>query len=183
MTKYEILLQNKKVKIYATISWLIVVLNFFVFIYYGIAGFAKNSWYPFAGAGALVVVFILQALYLKKRENKFDLLFGVIIITWLFLQQYWPAIFNLVLYSLYSVTARPFIVIATEEGVTYPSFPKKTFEWNEMNNMILKDDLLTIDLKNNTLIQQMTEGGIDPVNEQEFNDFCSRQLQLARATV
>jgi hypothetical protein len=179
MKKYEIVLQNKKIKIYSTISWLIIVLNFIAFIYAGISGLTKNVWYPLAGAGILVIAFIFQALFQKNKNNKFDLLFGLIIITWLFMQLYWPAIINLVLYSLYSITARRFMVIVSEEGIIYPSFPKKTFEWIELNNMILKDDLLTIDFKNNKLIQQLTEGGIDPVDEKEFNDFCSRQIQRA----
>lgn len=177
MKKYEILLQNKKVKIYSTISGLIVLLNFIAFIYSGISGLAKNVWYPFAGAGILVVIFAFQVLYRKNQETKFDLLFATVIITWLFMQLYWPAVINLLLYSLYSVTARKLIVIVAEEGIIYPSFPKKTFDWNELNNMMVKDDLLTIDLKNNRLIQQLVEDGIDPINEKEFNDFCSGQLQ------
>lgn len=176
MKKYEILLQNKKAKIYYTISRLIVLLNFIAFIYSSISGIAKNIWYPFAGAAILLIIFAFQLLYRKNQETKFDLLFATVIITWLFMQLYWPAVFNLLLYSLYSITARKLIVIVGEEGITYPSFPKKTFDWNELNNIMLKDDLLTIDLKTNHLIQQLIEGGIDPVNEKEFNDFCNRQL-------
>ena len=45
--------------------------------------------------------------------------------------------------------------------------------------MILKDDLLTIDFKNNKIIQQLIEKTEHPVDEKEFNDFCSKQLQSA----
>jgi hypothetical protein len=150
-----------------------------LFIYIGVIGKTTPVWYPFAGAGVLILAYLLQKLKSKDRENKFDLLFGIVIITWLFMQWYWPAIANLALYSLYSITARPFIVVVAQAGITYPSFPKKTYNWNEFNNVILKDGLLTIDFKDNTLIQQLVERNTERVDEKEFNEFCYGILQNA----
>ena len=49
---------------------------------------------------------------------------------------------------------------------------------NLENNVIIRDGLLTLDFKNNKLIQVLvgkdrTDHNID---EKEFNDFCSKQL-------
>lgn len=178
MKKFEILLQNKKGKIYSTISTLIIVLNFVLFVYIGIAA-KTNSLYPFAGAALLLLSFLLQRVKIRSRGNKFDFLFGIVIITWLFMQWYWPAIANLALYSLYSITARPFVVVVAQAGITYPSFPKKTYTWNDFNNVILKDGLLTIDFKDNKLIQQLVEPKSATVDEKEFNDFCTGVLRNA----
>lgn len=44
-------------------------------------------------------------------------------------------------------------------------------EWGELNNIILKDNLITFDFKNNKLLQlNITENNID---ENSFNTFCS----------
>ena len=52
---------------------------------------------------------------------------------------------------------------------------KKTIQWGEIQQVILKDDLLTIDLKNNRVIQLLTEND-SAVQEAVFNSFCQRYL-------
>ncbi|MGC4034655.1 MAG: hypothetical protein QM764_01750 [Chitinophagaceae bacterium] len=45
-----------------------------------------------------------------------------------------------------------------------------------MSNAILKDGILTIDFKNNKIIQAEIDEEYAVVNEKEFNEFCKRQL-------
>ncbi len=60
--------------------------------------------------------------------------------------------------------------------IVFNSFPKKRFLWEELNNVILKDGLLTIDCKNNVLIQRMVNEEIPISVEKEFNEFCKNNL-------
>lgn len=71
---------------------------------------------------------------------------------------------------------RVFEVIFTNDGIVYPSFPKKTFLWKDVSNVVLKDGILTIDLKNNKLIQSAISKESADINEREFNLFCKEQL-------
>ena len=48
--------------------------------------------------------------------------------------------------------------------------------WTEINNLILKDNLLTIDFKNNRLLQLTTDPGENEIDEASFNRFCSYHL-------
>ncbi len=49
-------------------------------------------------------------------------------------------------------------------------------EWSGFNNIILKDNLLTLDFKNNKLLQlNITENNVD---ENSFNTFCSRLIGI-----
>ena len=49
--------------------------------------------------------------------------------------------------------------------------------WSDTNNVMLKDNVLTIDLKNNKLIQAVIEeGSAGEIDEEEFNEFCRRQM-------
>jgi hypothetical protein len=61
--------------------------------------------------------------------------------------------------------------------ISYPSFPQKKIEWNEVSNLILKDNILTIDLKNNKLIQHtIKENENKDLDETAFNIFIQQQL-------
>lgn len=53
--------------------------------------------------------------------------------------------------------------------------------WSELSNVVLKDNLLTIDFKNNCLLQVTTEETVEPVEPGEFNLFCARQLAKSPA--
>ncbi|RXK85807.1 hypothetical protein [Filimonas effusa] len=61
----------------------------------------------------------------------------------------------------------------SEYGVSFNTFPKRTVKWDEITNVVLKDDLLTIDYKNNKLFQREIAPGTDKTTVKEFNDFCA----------
>jgi hypothetical protein len=44
-----------------------------------------------------------------------------------------------------------------EEGIIINSFPKRSYYWQLLSNVVLKDCILTIDFKNNKLIQKETQ--------------------------
>jgi hypothetical protein len=50
------------------------------------------------------------------------------------------------------------------------------FPWAEMDNVILKDNLLTIDFKSNKIIQVEIVEPARGVDETEFNLFCNELL-------
>jgi hypothetical protein len=182
MKKYEIVLQNKKAKIYSTISWLIIALNLLAFLYFGIAKLADQFIYPLLGASCLALIFIFYFIVRRKkdRENRpFIISFIIIVLTWITMGFYFPAAINLLLFFFQDITRRKLEIVVAVEKIGYPSFPKRTILWNELSNLILKDGLLTIDFKNNKIIQQLIEKTEHPVNEKEFNDFCNKQLQSA----
>ena len=54
---------------------------------------------------------------------------------------------------------------------------KRTIEWKELNNVILKDGILTIDLKNNKVFQNEI---MSPTSEMDFNEFCDAQQQALK---
>ncbi|MGC5098563.1 hypothetical protein ACPXA0_26545, partial [Escherichia coli] len=48
-----------------------------------------------------------------------------------------------------------------KEEIVINSFPKKRYTWNELNNVVLKDGLLTIDFKNNKMLQRLVDSEVD----------------------
>lgn len=63
-----------------------------------------------------------------------------------------------------------------DNGLTFNSFPTKKYQWHEVSNVVLKDDIITVDLYNNKIIQKEIDSEIDHETEKEFNEFCRSHL-------
>lgn len=71
----------------------------------------------------------------------------------------------------------PYEIAVDPAGIVINTFPKKHIPWQAIQNLIIKDDYITLDFKNNTLIQKQIN---EPVSESitiEFNHFCKEQIQ------
>lgn len=173
---FVIALKNEKLKTYTTISWLIIVLNLVAFIYMGITKKGAIDNLSYFSAGLLICFFAFR--WMVKRdtiENEMiSLSFSVAIITWIISQLYWVAAVILFLFIIQEISRRKLLVLVFEDSISYPSFPKRIIEWKELNNVILKDDVLTIDLKNNRVYQNET---LSVIHEAEFNEFCQSRIQ------
>lgn len=72
--------------------------------------------------------------------------------------------------------ARRLYIGFTEEGIAYPSFPSRIIYWSSVEQVICKDGILTIDLKNNKLLQfNISPASAHNLNEVDFNSYCKRQ--------
>lgn len=68
------------------------------------------------------------------------------------------------------------VIVISETNITLPGLSgDRIVEWNELTNLVKKHDLLTLDFKNNKLLQVEIING-DDINENEFNQFCRGQL-------
>jgi hypothetical protein len=68
-----------------------------------------------------------------------------------------------------------------DEGVTINTFFRKYYPWHAINNIILKDGLLTIDYRNNKLFQKEIEEEVSQILESEFNEFCRSKIGTQNA--
>jgi hypothetical protein len=124
----------------------------------------------------LSVIILASGLYafFASGSYRFSLLISFLALLFLF-KAYWIAI----LYVLSAILERQVKfkqeIGFDDEGITFNSFPKKTYKWHEINNVILKDDIITIDLYNNKIIQKELEDESEDL-EKEFNEFCRSHL-------
>jgi hypothetical protein len=173
---FVIALKNDKLKTYTTISWLIIVLNLAAFIYMGVTKKGAIDNLPYFSAGLLICIFFIR--WVVKRETieseMISLSYSVAIITLIVLQLYWFAVIMLLLFMIQEISRRKLLVLVFEDSISYPSFPKRVIEWKDLNNVILKDGLLTIDLKSDRVLQNETDS---VVYEPEFNEFCQSRIQ------
>ena len=69
------------------------------------------------------------------------------------------------------------VELDTAAIIVHYVFYKKIFHWIDLNNVILKDRILTVDFKSNKLLQSEIAEGSFEIDEKVFNRFCSEQLQ------
>ena len=68
------------------------------------------------------------------------------------------------------------LIVVSKSNVVLPGLTgHRIIEWGELTNVIRRDDLLTLDFKNNRLMQVQVINA-DDVPENEFNQFCRQQL-------
>lgn len=166
-------------KAYDLFTLLIIFINVILF-----AGFfysmPDTSQKIIAAFGVFVVLFfiILGKIFREKYKKPFALKASVIFIsaTWAILDFFIPAALMLILLGFYLLAKRELVILINSDRIFYPSFPSRQILWSELNNVILKDGLITIDFKSNKLIQQTIADQQEPADEWEFNAFCRRQL-------
>lgn len=178
MKAYELVLQNHKLKTYRKISWLVVALNLFAFLFitYQLIDTENFKW-PLLGAVLILAYLIFY--FFKKRKNKhheplFLVPFLISMITWIQLDNFLMPGILLIVLIFENLSKKTLIVKIDDQKIIYPSFPQKEISWSAIKNILIKDGLLTIDLKNNKLIQSLIIE--NEVNEKNFNEFCNKQL-------
>ena len=176
MKKFVLVLKNDKRRSYQTITWMIIISNIALLILLSVKG-------VFSGGDVIAIVFmiclaIFIPLYVKSKDIKIEtsIIFLILMTAWLTTGYWWVALINFV-FEIFQIAAlRTLILKLDDEVIIYPSLPKKKIDWKELSNLILKDGLLTIDFKNNRIIQQQVADTSSTIDEKEFNDFCKQQL-------
>ncbi len=57
---------------------------------------------------------------------------------------------------------------------------EKLYTWADIQNLVLKDGLLTIDFTNNHILQTPITSKDKQIDERAFNQFCLQQLQIPK---
>ena len=181
MKPFVITLKNEKLKQYNRIALFVIIINLALFIYLGVTTEIKSIRIT-AIVYIFIIIIVLGIDFFPEKNKNTELypykltLEYIIAFAWLQMGFWWAGVIVVLLGFLYLIARRPLIVYVIKDKINYPSFPNKSFRWPELNNVILKDGLLTIDLKNNRFIQQPVNELKTSVNEAEFNDFCREQL-------
>lgn len=177
MERIELTLKNSKQKSYHVIGWLLAFMNVLAqFILTWAETYRQDRIFV-----ACIFLVMLLFIFVKRegfrvRKDSIALVYVLICALWIKWEVYWFAGLTALFYILYLYSTRKFEIIIARDAITYPSVPKRKIRWNELQHIILKDGILTIDLKNNKILQNEIEEHTD-LNEQEFNELCREQLK------
>lgn len=185
MEEFFITVKNEKRRSYKISLIIIIFLNLIAFLFLAYYANSKRIRNESLLAAEMVAISLVLHFLIKNKE-RVDFRWAAIALSLFFyfrLGFYWPAITLIVLSLLYLVAVRDLTIYISKDIIKIPAFPKKKSRWIELNNILLKDDILTIDFKNNSLLQQPIDNSKTSVSEKEFNEFCRERLLIARTTV
>lgn len=114
----------------------------------------------------------------KKRIAYYRLALLAAAVGWFVepVSNYWMAGLYLIAALLERQVKFPQEIGVDDSGITFNTLPQKEYEWKEINNLLLKEGILTVDYKNNRLFQQEVESEVSPYLEREFNQYCREKL-------
>lgn len=179
---YVVVLKNPKLNLILNTGWLLSILSLIILIVN--AFIYPDSWLLYLCIFIVLVLVISNLIdKKKKKEIRFKSILIAAGIGLIFLTKF--EYMNLII--LVAGLTEGFFLRKTEIGLTTNEIVisklwKEKITWDKLNNVIIKDDMLTIDFKNNRLIQLPTDDADDDeydVDDDEFNIFCRNQLKEA----
>ena len=177
--EYDYLITLKKTdsKLFDYISQLMLLFALAFFIFSGINTEKNTALFYFLISFLLIITWIYVRL-LRKDSVSFRLPLFIAVIGWLnhMGDHLLIAVLYMLAYVFEKQVKRPIEIGVDKEGVSFNNFRIKRHSWVLLNNIVIKDGLITIDYKNNKLFQKELESDVSPELEKEFNEFCSSQL-------
>ena len=175
MHNFYIEIPNERIKTYKVVTFIILTLNFLGFGYVFLRTGATASVLAIV---ALVLNAVPWLYYLLNKKHIKAPVIEITLITsallWMYFGNYWMGMLLLFFAVMSFFTNKKTIILFNEDGITYPSFPPKKYAWADVVQVIWKDDILTIDLKDNKLLQFNIEkefaAEFDVVG---FNEWCA----------
>jgi len=169
---------------YKKIASSLFLLNAFLFISIALKVASVLSKIVLLSAALIIIVYAVYLWkYKKQKEKSFVFIYIFTAVIWITQTPSWY--FALILSALLFIQLKlenDAVIIISGEGILIQSFLQSRHEWADFSNVLLKDGLLTLDYRNNKILQVEPDwqhtvmlkeyDGL----EKEFNDFCRQQL-------
>jgi hypothetical protein len=182
---YVITLKSPNYRYINLISQLLLVIFLVTYFFYlfGIGMFGKNLW-------MVVIPILIIGLWLfgwvRSSNRSFQVHYRIELMiaamSWILLPLFEYHMWIGWGYALMAVIERwvkvPDEIGFSKEKVVRNSLPKKRYEWVEIDNVVIRDNLFTLDLRNNKIIQKELDEPIANELEDEFNAYCKEQLHF-----
>ena len=145
---------------------------------------AHPNYYLYAFSVLLAggLIFNIVARGRRKRQVRFKYLILLAALGWFGMPVLpWIGLLFLALAFLEHQTKRPLEIGFDRDQVVINSLVRRRHSWSAFNNVLLKDGLLTLDFRNNRLLQKEVVEDEDEENadEEEFNAYCRDRLKAA----
>lgn len=180
MQEFEIVLKNDKLKLYRNIAKIFLLLNFTVFVL--LLFYEPYRYTSVAFLIAFVLYLLLRQYLFRKRSITHvldEFVFFIPAAGWLGMHSYLIGIGCMLMGILYKLSLQEIRFVFGQENIVKMNFPQKKFEWSLLNNVVLKDNILTLDFKSNRLLQAEIEK--NGISETDFNTFAG--LQINKGTI
>jgi hypothetical protein len=172
--QFDITFKNEKERNYLLIAFFFVVLHALFFIYL----LFDEKWWKQGVAGLVIIaLYSLYRLLVSKTHNQsffygegIFFLFQMFFIT---VGWWWLAGLEMIVSILCFALLQKRSIYFNSYVIEHKTRPYKRYKWSDLSNVVLKDNIITLDFKNNKLIQGEINTSVD---ENIFNAFVNEQL-------
>lgn len=174
---YVVTLKRENARKTDLASFLLLIFSFLAFSYIQLRE-------GFNGFQSIAMLILLTGLSIniyasrKKKELHFRNWLFAAGLLWLGMPYFEWMFVPFVCFALLESQAKyPLEIGFQKDGVVINTLFKKKIPWSALESVLLKDGLLTLDYKDNTLIQKEVLDDEDPdADEDEFNEYCRGKL-------
>jgi hypothetical protein len=169
--EYILSIKNTRSKLIWILANSLLIVNALILIL-SILKTNSQQWVYIAAIFILIVA-IYHFIAKKKKQWLFIFAAVVICISWIKFNYTGIGLVMLILLSITERIAKDFQLIINQQNLILKTGFNRKFQWTDIQHIIFKEGILTIDFKNNQLLQLTID---NKINETEFNQFCEQQL-------
>lgn len=181
--QFKFIIKDSKYNIYKKVAASLLLLNALLFVIAARPLVSSSRILLYTAA----IIFIAYAIYFwkykKKKGNSFVAVYLLAALVWIIATHSW---YFALLYAILSVIQlrieNDLAIVISAEKIQVQGFLSSEHSWEQLNNVVLRDGLLTLDFKNNKILQVEPDWQLTVMDkeytvlEKEFNDFCRQQL-------
>ena len=175
MNNYFLHLQRFEKPAHFNFIFLAFLLNLSFFSWLYLSG-KETGLLVLLGIGMSLAYIVFHVMTKRNLLKKFQpgAAFFFLVVVWIFAEEVLPALLNAMFIVAVIFLNRRIKIAVNHDGIFVNTIPSKSWPWNSLSNVVMKDGLLTIDFKNNKLIQWQIEEYTD---EYAFNQFCENNVR------
>ncbi|HEY4148050.1 MAG TPA: hypothetical protein VGM41_03940 [Chitinophagaceae bacterium] len=185
--QYVVTLKNSSARFIDRFSLLLLVISITLFVNEQFTNPQLVRIPYLFGVIAVVIALIAIRIYYLRRGDKtrpvyYSSALFIAAIGWVNMPYLpWLVIPFAVMGFFERMAKKPLEIGFSDNSIVINSLFRRRYRWTDFNNIVLKDDLLTLDFKNNRLLQRETLDEEGDAGEDEFNEYCAEQLEKANA--
>ena len=178
--QYVVTLQNRSRKLVDRFSLLLCTASALLFLLQYLNGTDKKLIHLMGGLLLLVLTaFNAYKSFRVKQPVFYNYHLYIAALLWASMPYYpWLSGLFLVLGLIERQAKKNLEIGFTDDRIVFNSFPRKQYQWCDFSNIVLKDNLLTLDFADNKLFQRETIDEEGDADEDEFNTWCASRLAL-----
>jgi hypothetical protein len=179
--EYRIIIKNER---YNRVRLLQVIFLAVIAIVFCVAAYYENDIFSFIWTILICFTiffslnqqdFVRYRLFRSKSLLESGFIWAIIgsmlLLTW------WITLLIMIIAVMQGLVKKQYEVILDQQAIQINAKPPKNIEWQALQNIVIKDELLTIDYKNNKIFQAEIIPALSTIgSEADFNDFCRLQL-------
>lgn len=185
--QFVVTLKNTRARYIDRLSLLLLFISLISFLVQA-AGIHERFRYVFLFCAVFITGIILYNILTQKRQPGKNIFYRpalyIAAIGWAAMPENKWVFAPFVIMALFEHMAKkPLEIGFSDETVVINTLFRRKYRWTDFNNIIIKDDLLTLDFKNNRLLQRETIDEEGDAEEDEFNIYCRDRLAKAHAII